>query len=72
MRKRRDSEGIDSVAGSSCPRASTSAGWYPASPVLGVGSKGAVVVHAPYALVQFAGVGSLSRTPRIGRLSSAF
>jgi hypothetical protein len=40
--------------------------------VLGVGSKGAVVVHAPYALVQFAGVGSLSRTPRIGRLSSAF
>jgi len=59
-------------AASTCPGAATSGAWYPASPVMGLGSKGAVIVHAPYALVQCAGAGSVSRTPRVGRLLSAF
>ncbi len=63
---------INPDTGSACPGASESASWWPRGPRAAVGTRGAVFVHNPYAIVKCPGNPNPSRLPTIGRVVSSF
>lgn len=65
-------QSIPPAAGSSCPNSATSAFWYAAYPRGAASSRGVIITHAPYGLVNCPGFTTYERMANIGRFYSTF